>query len=75
MDGSTGWDAAEFRDASGSYSLSEIYESSPEQQRVVERVEDERRRARDCRFSSMNDSEDAAIIGTSRKNVTRTGVR
>lgn len=90
MDGSTGLDPVEFKNPSGSYSLSEIYKSSPELQRVVERVEDERRRTRDCRFGTKDGgtvpgenaekypppgSKDAAVIGTSRKNVTRTGIR
>ena len=81
-DGSFALDGAEFRDGSGSVSYSDTYENSPELQRVVERVEDERRRARDCRFGTKDGgtvpgenaekypppgSKDAAVIGTSRK--------
>jgi hypothetical protein len=74
MDGTSTWDAQEFKDASGGYSLSEIYENSPALQRAVKEAEAERRRVQDCnRFGST--SKDAATIQTSRKNVTRTGIR
>jgi hypothetical protein len=70
-------DAQEFRDGSGSISYSDIFEQSPALQKEIADAEAERRRARDCnRFGSTSGSgKDRATIQTSRKDVTRTGVR
>ena len=68
-----GLDAQEYRDGSGSISYSDIFESSPALQKEVADAAPERARVQDCRFGST--SKDAAVIGTSRKNVTRTGIR
>ena len=89
-DGSFALDAAAYRDGSNALSYSDIYENSPEICKMVE-DEMARRKARDnCRFGTKDEgtvpgeneekypppgSRDAAVIGTSRKNVTKTGIR
>ena len=70
-----GLDAAAFRDLSGAYSCSDIYEASPELKKFVE-DEMARRKARDCRFSDKDAGKDSgAVIGTSRRKSTFAGYR
>lgn len=74
QDGSMALDAQEFLDGSGGVSYSAIFENSPQLRKEIEDAEDERRRVQDCsRFGKT--TADRAVIGTSRRDVTRTGIK
>jgi hypothetical protein len=67
-------DAAEFKDASGGCSLSEVYAASPELRKMVEDAEAERRRVQDCRFGKTS-ADAGATVQTTRRKSTYAGYR